>query len=103
MPLSFRITPFNSLDVFLSINDKDFNLKILPLICYEIIYSGKIFENSNFDLIINISEDGWFGNSIGPQQHFTHSGESESMDDNSGLLLFFLFVLPKTKVFMLAS
>ena len=57
----------------LSVNDKDFNLKILPLICYEIIYSGKIFENSNFDLIINISEVGWFGNSIGPQQHFTHS------------------------------
>ena len=57
----------------LSINNKDFNLKILPLICYEIIYSGKIFENSNFDLIINISEDGWFGNSIGPYQHFSHS------------------------------
>ena len=57
----------------LSVNDKDFNLKILPLFCYEIIYSGKIFENSNFDLIINISEDGWFGNSIGPQQHFIHS------------------------------
>ena len=57
----------------LSVNNLDFNLKILPLICYEIIYSGKIFENSNFDLIINISEDGWFGNSIGPQQHFTHS------------------------------
>ena len=51
----------------------DFALKILPLICYEIIYSGKIFQNSNFDLIINISEDGWFGSSIGPKQHFAHS------------------------------
>jgi len=50
-----------------------FSLKILPLICYEIIYSGKIFKNSNFDLIINISEDGWFGQSIGPKQHFIHS------------------------------
>ena len=50
-----------------------FSLKILPLICYEIIYSGKIFQNSNFDLIINISEDGWFGSSIGPKQHFAHS------------------------------
>ena len=48
-------------------------LKILPLICYEIIYSGKIFKNPNFDLIINISEDGWFGKSIGPKQHFVHS------------------------------
>ncbi len=48
-------------------------VKVLPLICYEIIYSGKIFKNSNFDYIVNISEDGWFGKSIGPQQHFTHS------------------------------
>ena len=32
-------------------------MKILPLICYEIIYSGKIFNDYNFDLIINISED----------------------------------------------
>ncbi len=49
------------------------SLKILPLICYEIIYSGKIFNNDNFDYIINISEDGWFGQSIGPYQHFEHS------------------------------
>ena len=57
----------------ISINKDEFNIKILPLICYEIIYSGKIFDNSDFDYIINISEDGWFGNSIGPHQHFTHS------------------------------
>ncbi len=49
------------------------SVKILPLICYEIIYSGKIFTNSNFDYIVNISEDGWFGKSIGPEQHFNHS------------------------------
>ncbi len=57
----------------IDIKSNDFNIKILPLICYEIIYSGKIFDNSEFDLIINISEDGWFGNSIGPHQHFVHS------------------------------
>ena len=51
----------------------NFSVKILPLICYEIIYSGKIFANSNFDYVVNISEDGWFGKSIGPEQHFTHS------------------------------
>ena len=45
---------------------------ILPLICYEIIYSGKIKEKNQFpDLIINISEDAWFGRSIGPYQHFS--------------------------------
>jgi apolipoprotein N-acyltransferase len=57
----------------IEINKEDFSLKILPLICYEIIYSGKIFKNLDFDLIINISEDGWFGKSIGPKQHFIHS------------------------------
>jgi len=55
------------------INKDNFSLKILPLICYEIIYSGKIFKKNDFDYIINISEDGWFGKSIGPKQHFTHS------------------------------
>jgi len=57
----------------IEINKQNFSLRILPLICYEIIYSGKLFHKSNFDLIINISEDGWFGKSIGPKQHFTHS------------------------------
>ena len=53
-------------------NDK-FNLSLLPLICYEIIYSGKLYKSQKFDYIINISEDGWFGKSIGPKQHFSHS------------------------------
>ena len=57
----------------IEINKDNFSLKILPLICYEIIYSGKLFNKPEFDLIINISEDGWFGNSIGPKQHFVHS------------------------------
>ncbi len=57
----------------IKININNSTLKFLPLICYEIIYSGKIFNNSNFDFIINISEDGWFGQSIGPKQHFIHS------------------------------
>ena len=48
-------------------------LKFLPLICYEIIYSGSLKNKSKFDLILNISEDGWFGKSIGPKQHFAHS------------------------------
>ena len=41
------------------------------MICYEIIYSGKIkTKNQSPDLAINISEDAWFGQSIGPYQHF---------------------------------
>ena len=55
------------------IKNNKFELSLLPLICYEIIYSGKLSGENNFDYIINISEDGWFGNSIGPKQHFSHS------------------------------
>ncbi len=57
----------------ISINANSIKIKILPIICYEIIYSGQIFDDHNFDYIINISEDGWFGESIGPHQHFAHS------------------------------
>ena len=57
----------------LNIKNRKINLDLLPLICYEIIYSGKLSKDSNFDYIVNISEDGWFGNSIGPKQHFAHS------------------------------
>ena len=59
-------------DIF-HIKKDGLSFKILPLICYEIIYSGNLFKNHNFDLILNISEDGWFGKSIGPKQHFVHS------------------------------
>ena len=47
---------------------------ILPLICYEVIFT-ELIQKSNQDtnLIINISEDGWFGKSIGPDQHFAKS------------------------------
>ena len=55
------------------INNNKIDLNLLPLICYEIVYSGKLSKNKNFNYIINISEDGWFGNSIGPKQHFSHT------------------------------
>ena len=56
----------------LNVKNSKIDLNLLPLICYEIIYSGKLSRYNNFDYIINISEDGWFGNSIGPKQHFSH-------------------------------
>ena len=46
------------------------NINILPLICYEIIFPGLVQENNNYNFLINISEDAWFGKSIGPYQHF---------------------------------
>ena len=44
------------------------NLKILPLICYEIIFPK--LSQTHKNLIVNISEDAWFGDTIGPNQHF---------------------------------
>ena len=56
----------------LNLEDKFNGMSILPLICYEIIYSGQIKTKDQLpDLVVNISEDGWFGKSTGPYQHFT--------------------------------
>ena len=57
----------------IEIKNKTDQINFLPLICYEIIYTGKLTKKYNFNLILNISEDGWFGKSIGPEQHFAHS------------------------------
>ena len=72
------------------------NFNFIPLICYEIIYSGKIDRGeNNYDFILNISEDGWFGNSIGPYQHYYHSifrsieeGKSVVRSSNNGISAF---------------
>ncbi len=49
-------------------------INILPMICYEVIFT-KLIQKSKLEtnLIINISEDGWFGDTIGPDQHFVKS------------------------------
>ena len=67
-------TSFSAGDKRNTINlSSKFNKKlILQLISYEIIYSGKIKNKNQLpDLVINISEDAWFGKSIGPYQHFS--------------------------------
>lgn len=43
------------------------NMKFLPLICYEIIFPQ--YAEGDYDFIVNITNDAWFGNSTGPQQH----------------------------------
>ena len=78
-------------------------LKFIPLICYEIIYSGKINPNKKYyDFILNISEDGWFGKSIGPAQHLSHSifrsieeGKNVIRSTNNGVSA---FVNPKGQI-----
>ena len=61
-------------------------LNILPLICYEIIFTKFIQDASkSTNIIINISEDGWFGNSIGPHQHFAKA-IMRAVEQNSYLI-----------------
>jgi apolipoprotein N-acyltransferase len=45
----------------------------IPMICFESIFTPLTHprDNTNADLIINITNDSWLGNSIGPYQHFT--------------------------------
>jgi len=45
------------------------DLKVLMSICYEIIYPNLIRSEESADLLITISNDTWFGESIGPLQH----------------------------------
>lgn len=48
-----------------------FGITLQPQICYESIFSSQMNRsNEDVDLIINITNDAWYGNSSGPYQHF---------------------------------
>ena len=66
---------FGSFSKGIASNTFSYNdLNIIPLICYEIIFPELVQKiNTEKSLLINISEDGWFGESIGPYQHFSKS------------------------------
>lgn len=57
------------------------NLIVVPqiglvqtLICYEVIFSGQVITSPNRpDLMVNITNDAWFGTTVGPWQHLYHS------------------------------
>jgi apolipoprotein N-acyltransferase len=48
-------------------------ISFLPLICYEIIFPHYSANVNEFDFILNITNDAWFGNTAGPYQHFDHA------------------------------
>jgi apolipoprotein N-acyltransferase len=42
-----------------------------PLVCYEAIFPGNVFDKTNPPkFLLNLTNDAWFGNSSGPYQHF---------------------------------
>ena len=48
------------------------NISYIPVICYEIVFYWKLLNKFNYksDFVINITNDFWFGDFIGPYQHF---------------------------------
>jgi apolipoprotein N-acyltransferase len=42
---------------------------LLPLICYEAIFPYRAQASPRPDLLVNLTNDGWFGQSAGPHQH----------------------------------
>ena len=52
-----------------SFNLENINYKIAVLICYEIILPSKAINGFRPDFIVNLTNDAWYGNTIGPLQH----------------------------------
>jgi apolipoprotein N-acyltransferase len=47
---------------------------MLPLICYEVIFPGSaVPAGERPGWLVNVTNDGWFGISTGPYQHFQQS------------------------------
>jgi apolipoprotein N-acyltransferase len=44
-----------------------------PLICYEAIFPTGIYAETRPDALLNVTNDGWFGDSAGPHQHFAQA------------------------------
>jgi apolipoprotein N-acyltransferase len=58
----------------------------LPLICYEIIFSGQIGGGGERpDFVLNVTNDGWFGRTTGPYQHF-HQARVRAVEEGLPLV-----------------
>lgn len=47
--------------------------RALPLICYEVIFPHYLFVQDRPDWLLQITNDAWFGEAAGPQQHFAQA------------------------------
>lgn len=43
------------------------------LICYEVIFSHALVNETRPQLLVNVTNDGWFGRSVGPYQHLAQA------------------------------
>ena len=57
-----------------------------PLICYEIIFPGAIIQgDTRPKYLLNVTNDGWFGNTTGPRQHL-HQARVRAVEEGLPLL-----------------
>ena len=56
------------------------------LICYEAIFPGAVVQGAERPrALINLTNDGWFGNTTGPRQHF-HQARVRAVEEGLGLI-----------------
>ncbi len=60
--------------------------KVLPLICYEAVFpQDASFASSRADVMVQLTNDAWFGNFSGPQQHLAKA-QMRSIEQGVSLL-----------------
>ena len=120
--LKFFETFIGKVDLQRGNNSRDISifkgLYFIPVICYEIIFFNNIINNSNstYPLLINITNDTWFGDFSGPYQHFylsrlrsvefnkhlirvSNNGVSATIDNNGKIIQYIPLNLQRSDFF----
>ena len=60
--------------------------QVQMLICYEVIFAGRVIDRQNRpDVMVNVTNDAWFGDTIGPWQHL-YQAQMRAVEEGVPLL-----------------